>query len=134
MKAFTATLISLSLIAALAAGTTLKIDGLVTVSVAVTWVLCLIGLVVAIIMMASASSYSMVDGKAKEKVGALLTDAAKTKSLARKLFGWTTFMLTVGLLAWSGWVVTAVVYGLSSLIIRLARSMARDEAVKQGLA
>ncbi|PPS58548.1 hypothetical protein CRX72_18895 [Pantoea sp. BRM17] len=59
---------------------------------------------VAIIMMASASSYSMVDGKAKEKVGALLTDAAKTKSLARKLFGWATFTLTIGLLAWSGWV------------------------------
>ncbi|WP_182056521.1 hypothetical protein [Pantoea sp. ME81] len=126
--------ITILMIAGMAYGLTYQVDGLVTLCVAINWMLCILAIPVGFVTIAAAVLYEKATGKQRDIYEKALADAGKKKSLPDKLFGWVTFIGMTVLFAWGGWIVTAIVYVLASVFMRLAKSIAKDEAVKQGLA
>jgi|GEM_PF-6958091 len=134
MTTFIAYTITLLMLIGMTAGTHYQIDGLITVCVSISWMLSILVLPVAFAIIAVSLLYEKSSGESRKKLEKTLVDAAKKKSLIAKAFGWASFIAMTALFAWSGWIVTAVVYVLASLIMKLANSIAKDEAIKQGLA
>ena len=126
--------ITILMIAGMAYGLAYEVDGLVTLCVAINWMLCILALPVGFVTICASLLYKNASGKQRDVYEKALVDAGKKKCLPDKLFGWATFIGTTVLFAWGGWIVTAIVYVLASLFMRLAKSIAKDEAVKQGLA
>ncbi|EOE8052020.1 hypothetical protein [Klebsiella pneumoniae] len=54
----------------------------------------------------------------------------RRKNVIARWWGWVCMVLTIVLLAYSGWVFTAVCYALSSLFVRFCVSLARDKVEK----
>lgn len=134
MTRFIAYTITLLMLPGMAAGIHYQIDGLITICVSISWMLCLLALPVAFATIAASQLYEKSSGESRKKLEKALVDAAKKRSVSAKAFGWLSFIAMTALFAWSGWIVTAVAYVLASLIMMLAKSIAIDEAVKQGLA
>lgn len=134
MAKLNAYIITLLMLAGMAAGIHYQIKGLVTLCVSISWMLCIMALPVAFAVIASSLLYEKSTGKKRKNFEKSLLAAASKSSAIEKIFGWTTFIAMTALFSWSGWIVTAVAYVLASLIMRLAKSIARDEVVKQGLA
>ena len=125
---------TLVVIAMLAAGTLLHIPGLITLAVAINWVCIILALPASILMICCSVMYSNSSGKMKENIGQLLMQSARKKGILKKLYGWADVIATIALLAWSGWLITAVAYCLAVLMMQFAKSILRDEAVKHGIA
>lgn len=125
---------SLTVIAMLVAGTFLQISGLITISVSLNWVCIILAVPASMLMVFCAVMYDKSSGKIKESTEQLLHQSAIKKSILAKLYGWLKAITTIVLLAWSGWLVTAIVYCLAVLIMEFAKSIVRDEAVKHGIA
>lgn len=126
---------SFTLLALLIIGIFYPIKGLVTLSVTAIWILSLIAIPMAFIIISVSSVYdSTKDGETKAKLAAFLKACAKRRGVAGKVVGWVDFTAMVVLLGYGGFIFTAVVYVLSSLLMRFAGMMARDEVVKNGLA
>lgn len=134
MNSFIAYVLSLSLLVAMGAGILLPMSGLVTVVISITWVICILAIPIAIVTIAASELYESSKGETRKKIGKLLSDAAKKKNIIARITGWSTFLVMTFMFAWSGWVITAISYVLASLIILFAKSIAKDEAIKQGLA
>lgn len=126
--------ITILMIAGMAYGLTHEVDGLVTLCVAINWMLCILAFPVGFVTISASLLYEKASGKQRDIYEKALMDAGKKKSIPDKIFGWATFIGTTVLFAWGGWIVTAILYVLASVFMRLANSIAKDEAVKQGLA
>ncbi|MBM7346070.1 hypothetical protein [Pantoea coffeiphila] len=128
-------LISAALLCALAGGVFMPVEGLVTLSVAACWSLTALSIPVSLILICAASMYGpSTDEPLKTSLAKLLVNAAKKRSRIGKFLGRLQFVLTLALLGYAGWIFTAVTYFLASMVMRFAGSMARDAAVKSGLA
>lgn len=126
--------ITLLMMSGMIYGLRYEVDGVVTLIVSINWILCILAIPVALAIIASAVLYEKSTGTKRDSYEKALLDAVKKKSILEKAFGWATFIGMTALLSWSGWIVTAVVYVLASVFMRMAKSIAKDEAVKQGLA
>ncbi|MDU5837747.1 MAG: hypothetical protein E6Z53_11890 [Pantoea sp.] len=126
---------SLTLLVLLIVGLFYPMKGLVTLSVTAIWILSLLALPIAFIIICVAALYDSVKTEdSKTKLATCLISCAKKRSVIGRFAGWLEFIAMSVLLGYGGFIFTAVVYVLSSLLMRFARSMARDEAVKNGLA
>jgi len=134
MKSFLAESYSLAVIDTLVIGVFLQINGLVTLSVTLIWACSLIAVPVAVLMIIASLLYEKSSGKQKENIEEMLRKSVRKRCWLVKAYGWVKVLATLGLLAWAGWVVTAIVYCLAVLIIMLANSILRDEAIKQDIA
>lgn len=134
MKTVIAYTVSLLLPISMSAGVFYQIEGLVTLAVAINWMLCILAIPIAVIIVVASAMYERSGEDTKVKLAKLLVDAAKKKTGIARFIGWVTFIAMTCLYAWSGWIVTAIVYVMASLIIKFASSFARDEVVKHNLA
>lgn len=77
------------------------------------------------------AAYALVtietNAEKKEKLIELLKKAAVKRGIIRRSWNWLCLVLIAGALAYGGWVFTAVVYVITSLICRLCGSIARDK-------
>lgn len=133
MKTFIAYVVSLLLLISMAAGVFYQIDGLVTLAVSINWMIYILAIPIAIATVTASILYEKSNEESRIKIAKVLVQAAKRKPFIARVTGWTTFLIMTSLFAWSGWIVTAIAYVLASLIIKLANSIARDEAIKQNL-
>jgi hypothetical protein len=133
MKTFIAYVVSLLLLISMAAGVFYQIDGLVTLAVSINWILCILAIPIAVATVAASILYEKSNEESRIKIAKVLIQSAKKKSFISRVTHWTTFLIMTSLLAWSGWIVTAIAYVLASLIIKFANSIARDEAIKKNL-
>jgi hypothetical protein len=103
---------------------------LVSISVAAYWVIMFLGLFIGCLMLvlSVAKDYAK-DAETKDKAIGLVGEVTKRKSKLSRTLGWIYLCLIVALLAYSGWVFTAVFYVLVSLIVKLLISFARDNII-----
>lgn len=126
---------SFTLLALLIVGIFYPMKGLVTLSVTAVWILSLIAIPMAFIIICVSSVFDTTkDGETKAKFATFLKACAKRRGVVGKVVGWVDFTAMVVLLGYGGFIFTAVVYVLSTLLMRFASMMARDEAIKNGLA
>ena len=100
---------------------------LVSISVAAYWVIMFLGLFIGcLVLVLSYAKDHAKDDETKGKVVDLVGEVTKRKSKFSRGIHWLYLALIVALLAYSGWVFTAVFYVLVSLIVKLFISIARD--------
>jgi hypothetical protein len=103
-------------------------ESLASIAISVNWVLVLLAwlLTIAVLIM----SFALVDrswGGDKESIFKILSELTKKKGIIRRIYGWITFASALCLMAYAGWVVSAVVYGLTAFIFSVSASIARDK-------
>ncbi len=114
-------------LALLAYGSLAGITSLVGVAAAVYWVIIILGLLVGVLI--SIFSYVIPrekDEQKKQKLITIVQEAVKKRNLILRGISWIFFIVITLLLAYSGWVFTAVSYALSALIVKFLLSIARD--------
>lgn len=118
---------SYGLLALLIYGSLTDTASLVGVAAAAYWVIVILGLLVGILILAV--SYVIPGEKDEQKKQKLLTviqGAVKKRNPFLRGIGWIFFIAITLLLAYSGWVFTAVSYALSVLMVKFMISIARD--------
>lgn len=103
-------------------------DSLSSIAVSVNWVLVILGWFVTVVVLIL--SFVLTDKTWKgDKDGILkiLLELTKKKGIIRKTYGWLMFTAVLCLMAYTGWVVSAVIYGITSLMFTLGASIARDK-------
>lgn len=101
---------------------------LAAIAVSANWVFVVLGWFVS--AMCIILSHALMDGSYKgnkAEICKTLSVFTKKKGALRRLYGWLTFTVVLCLLAYSGWVVTAVIYALTSFIFTVCASIARDK-------
>jgi len=114
-------------LALLAYGSLAGITSLVGVAAAVYWVIIILGLLVGVLI--SIFSYVIPgekDEQKKQKLITIVQEAVKKRNPILRGISWIFFIVITLLLAYSGWVFTAVSYALSALIVKFLLSIARD--------
>lgn len=114
-------------LALLAYGSLAGITSLVGVAAAVYWVIIVLGLLVGVLI--SIFSYVIPgekDEQKKQKLITIVQEAVKKRNPILRGISWIFFIAITLLLAYSGWVFTAVSYALSALIVKFLLSIARD--------
>lgn len=117
---------SYGLLALLIYGSFTDTAQLVGVAAAAYWVIVILGLLVGILILAV--SYVIPGEKDEQKKQKLLTviqDAVKKRNPILRGISWIFFITIIALLAYSGWVFTAVSYALSALMVKFMLSIAR---------
>ncbi|STQ67921.1 hypothetical protein [Hafnia alvei] len=79
MKTVIAYTVSLLLLISMSAGVFYQIEGLVTLAVAINWMLCILAIPIAVIIVVASAMYERSGEEAKVKLAKLLVDAAKKK-------------------------------------------------------
>lgn len=103
------------------------LQSLTGVTAAAYWVIMALALFIGpLIYIVSYAAKSAKDADSRSKALKLVADAAKKKNAFRRTQGWIELIIVSCLLAYAGWVFTAVCYVLSSLWLRLFISMARE--------
>lgn len=119
--------VSYGLLALLAYGALSDTASLVGVGVAAYWVIIVLGLLVGtLILVVSYAIPGEKDEQKKQKLLTIVQDSVKKRNPILRGIGWIFFIAITLLLAYSGWVFTAVSYALSALIVKLMLSIARD--------
>lgn len=117
-------LISLLLLAMLAFSVITNNSKLLNIYIVIAWILILMTMTLSIMIKWIVSNrYLLKDCQ--------LDWTKKTLNQKRNplyLFNW---IATVGLLAYSGWIITAIVYAIAILIAKLLLSIAKDELKKE---
>ncbi|EPE4866791.1 hypothetical protein ACSIZD_000817 [Salmonella enterica subsp. enterica] len=103
-------------------------ENLASIAISVNWVLVVLGWLVTVVMVIL--SFALVDKSwrgDKENILKILIDLTKKKGIFRRFYGWLTFSVAICLMAYTGWVVSAVIYGITSFLFTLGASIARDK-------
>ncbi|MDE9691021.1 hypothetical protein L2101_22390 [Citrobacter portucalensis] len=103
-------------------------ENLASIAISVNWVLVVLGWLVTVVMVIL--SFALVDKSwrgDKENILKILIDLTKKKGIFRRFYGWLTFSVAICLMAYTGWVVSAVIYGITSFLFMLGASIARDK-------
>lgn len=127
-----ANVISFSLLSLLAYASYTGSSSLTNLTVAAYWVIMALGLFIGILLLVL--SYAKDHAKSedeKNKVIELIVAATKKKSIIFRFIDWFCLAAIVALLAYSGWVFTAVFYVMVALIVKLLISIARDNVSEQ---
>jgi Na+/melibiose symporter-like transporter len=128
MKKFLCHIVSLALLAALLFSVLTGNDGIMSVVASAYWVLLLLVLLVSAIIMAIVCLAEIERDPAKKaKSIKSLEDISKRNGAIRRAYNWLCLVLVVSLLAYGGWVFTAVCYAVIALIFKLCTSIARDK-------
>lgn len=121
-----------ALLAALAFGSVTEQSNILNVAAAAFWVVVFLGVVVGIITIFLAhGAEHITDEKSRQSVLESLRKIVRRKNVVARWRGWCRMVATIALLAYGGWVFTAVCYALSSLFVRFCISLARDKVEKQ---
>lgn len=100
---------------------------LVGVLAAVYWVMISLCFVIGpFFYILSYAAKSAKDEDSRRKARELIGDVAKKKNVLLRVLGWLELIIISCLMAYAGWVFTAVCYVLSSLYLRLFVSLARE--------
>lgn len=119
------------LLVALVFATFTGLNNILSVAAAAFWVFIALGIVIGPLTLILAYGAEQVrhDKSGHEALEAVKRITKRKKVVAR-WWGWVCMVLTIVLLAYSGWVFTAVCYALSSLFVRFCVSLARDKVEK----
>lgn len=120
-----------ALLAALLFAVTTGAGSLLRVVAAAYWVIVLLGAVVGLLalIITFGVEYSKDDKSRREDIE-YLERFAKRKNAIARVWGWFCLVLEASMLAYGGWVFTAVAYVIASLFVRLCCSLARDKVEK----
>ncbi|EJD3719754.1 hypothetical protein PD335_000930 [Salmonella enterica] len=100
---------------------------LVGVLAAVYWVMISLCFVIGpFFYILSYAAKSAKDEDSRRKARELIGDVAKKKNVLLRVLGWLELIIISCLMAYAGWVFTAVCYVLSSLYLRLFVSLTRE--------
>lgn len=121
-----------ALLAALAFGSVTGQSNVMNVAAAAFWVVVSLGVFVGVFTTFLAHGAEQVtDEKTRQSVLESLRKIVRRKNVIARWWGWLCIVVTITLLAYGGWVFTAVCYALSSLFMRFCISLARDKVEKQ---
>ncbi|MFB4699488.1 hypothetical protein ACE3KD_08635 [Enterobacter hormaechei subsp. steigerwaltii] len=103
-------------------------DSLSSIAVSVNWVLVVLGwfATLAVVILSFVLTDKTWKGD-KDSILKILLELTKKKGIIRKAYGWLMFTAVLCLMAYTGWVVSAVIYGITSLMFTLGASIARDK-------
>lgn len=91
------------------------------------WVIMSLGIFIGpLLYILSHAAKNKKDEESGRKAMELVSNAVKKKNAFLRALGWFELIVISCLLAYSGWIFTAVCYVLSSFYLRLFISMARD--------
>lgn len=128
MKKFLYHIVSLALLAALLFSVITGSDGIMSVVVSAYWVLLLLAIFVSVIILVITGLAGIErDPIKKTKIIKQLETIAKKSGLITRAYNWLCLVLIVSLLAYGGWVFTAVCYAVIALIFKFCTSIARDK-------
>ncbi|EPS1980447.1 hypothetical protein ACVCDR_005414 [Klebsiella pneumoniae] len=121
-----------ALFAGLAFGSVTSQSNILNIAAAAFWVVILLGCVIGVFTTSLAYAVEKVtDEKSRQSALESLRKIVRRKNVIARWWGWLCTVAIIALLAYSGWVFTAVCYALSSLFVRLCISLARDKVEKQ---
>lgn len=103
-------------------------DSLSSIAVSVNWMLVVLGwfVTLAVVILSFVLTDKTWKGD-KDGILKILLELTKKKGIIRKTYGWFMFTAVLCLMAYTGWVVSAVIYGITSLMFTLGASIARDK-------
>lgn len=128
MKSFIYQVISLTLLAALIFSVLTERESITAIVVSAYWIVIFLAAFVSVAVMLVTTLVTIeTNAEKKEKLIELLKKAAVKRGIIRRSWNWLCLVLIAGALAYGGWVFTAVVYVITSLICRLCGSIARDK-------
>lgn len=106
-------------------------NSLLGIVAAAYWVIVVLGMFMGIISLVVmfGIDYSTNEKSRSEGID-LLKRFTERKGAVRRAWGWVCLAVSTALLAYGGWVFTAVTYILASLFVRLCHSLARDKVAK----
>ncbi|KHM28094.1 hypothetical protein [Klebsiella aerogenes] len=106
-------------------------NNILSVAAAAFWVVIALGAVISPLTLFLAYGAGQVsDKKTASEALETVKKITRRKNVIARWWGWICMVLTIVLLAYSGWVFTAVCYALSSLFVRFCVSLARDKVEK----
>ena len=121
-----------ALLAALAFGSVTGQSNILNVAATAFWVVVFLGVFGGVLTTFLAHGAEHVtDEKTRQSVLESLRKIVRRKNVVARWWGWCCMVATIALLAYGGWVFTAVCYALSSLFVRFCISLARDKVEKQ---
>lgn len=101
------------------------------IAAAAFWILILLGIFIScVIGVAAGSLESLVDKTSQKESIESLQRFSRKRHIVIRVWGWGCLIAAVVLLAYSGWIFTAVCYVLASLFVRLIASVVRDKLEK----
>ncbi|MBS6076093.1 MAG: hypothetical protein KIB03_14605 [Citrobacter freundii] len=103
-------------------------ENFASIAISVKWVIIVLGWFITVAMVVL--SFALVDESwrgDKENILKILIDLTKKKGVFRRFYSWLTFSVAICLMAYTGWVVSAVVYGITSFLFTLGASISRDK-------
>lgn len=100
----------------------------VGIAAAAFWILIVLGIFISCVLGIAASALdSLVDETSLRATIQSMQRFSRKRHIIFRLWGWTCLIAAVALLAYSGWIFTAVCYVLASLFVRLIASVVRDK-------
>lgn len=106
-------------------------NNILSVAAAAFWVVIALGIVIGpLTLILTYGAGKVSDKKTASEALEAVKKITKRKNVVARWWGWICMVLTIVLLAYSGWVFTAVCYALSSLFVRFCVSLARDKVEK----
>ncbi|MEI9745856.1 hypothetical protein [Enterobacter ludwigii] len=100
----------------------------VGIAAAAFWILILLGIFTSCVIGAAASALdSLVDETSLRATIQSMQRFSRKRNIIFRLWGWMCLIAAVALLAYSGWIFTAVCYVLASLFVRLIASVVRNK-------
>lgn len=132
MKKFSTNVISqviyYSLLGAMIFGTLTGQADIISISVAALWVVIVLGCIFgALTAFVAYGSEKVRDEKARAETLDSVREIVKRKKKLTRYWGWFCMAMVIAMLAYSGWVFTAVCYVLSSLFVTLCIYLAREK-------
>ncbi|WP_227719870.1 DNZ54_00345 family protein [Yersinia proxima] len=128
MKSLIYQAISLVLLATLIFSVLTERESITAIVVSAYWIVIFLAAFVSVaVMLVTALVTIETNAEKKEKLIELLKKAAVKRGIIRRSWNWLCLVLIAGALAYGGWVFTAVVYVITSLICRLCGSIVRDK-------
>ncbi|CNJ00201.1 Uncharacterised protein [Yersinia frederiksenii] len=128
MKSLIYQAISLVLLATLIFSVLTERESITAIVVSAYWIVIFLAAFVSVAVMLVTTLVTIeTNAEKKEKLIELLKKAAVKRGIIRRSWNWLCLVLIAGALAYGGWVFTAVVYVITSLICRLCGSIARDK-------
>lgn len=107
------------------------VQSLIGLTVAAYWVIMVLAFFVGpLIYILSYAAKSAKDEESRRKALEIVGGIAKKKNLFLRSVGWLKLIIICCLLAYGGWVFTAVSYALMSLYLRLLISLSRDNVIQ----
>lgn len=101
-------------------------SSIISMASAAAWIVILLGVFVGFFTLLIAfGAPHLTDHKERQDGIECLEKFSKRRSVAVRIWGWVTLIVTTILLAYSGWVITAVCHVMTSLFLRVCTVIAR---------